>query len=90
VQNWNRYGQEHTSHDLAELVLQVGVALAMTMGLERLRLTTHSIVHDVGGRQLPLDQLVQARAIFVCQRCFEGHALAGPAVAFDTQLGPDD
>ena len=34
--------------DLAELALQVGVARAMTMGLERLRLTTHSIVHDVG------------------------------------------
>jgi hypothetical protein len=34
--------------DLAELALQVGAARAMTMGLERLRLTTHGIVHDVG------------------------------------------
>jgi uncharacterized membrane protein len=37
----------HTS-SLAELALQVCVGLAMTIGLERLRLRTHSVVHDVG------------------------------------------
>jgi uncharacterized membrane protein len=33
---------------LAETSLQVAVGLAMTIGLERLRLRTHSIVHDIG------------------------------------------
>src|SRR5262249_53643421 len=33
---------------LAELALQVSLGLAMTIGLERLRLRTHSVVHDVG------------------------------------------
>ena len=33
---------------LAELALQVSVGLAMTIGLERLRLRTRSVVHDVG------------------------------------------
>jgi len=33
---------------LAEASLQVAVGLAMTIGLERLRLRTHSVVHDVG------------------------------------------
>jgi uncharacterized membrane protein len=33
---------------LAEVSLQVAVGLAMTIGLERLRERTHSIVHDVG------------------------------------------
>jgi len=36
------------SASLAELALQVSVGLAMTIGLERLRLRTNSIVHDVG------------------------------------------
>ena len=35
------------SSSLAELALQVCVGLAMTIGLERLRLRTHSVVHDV-------------------------------------------
>ena len=35
---------------LTELALQVCVGLAMTIGLERLRLRTHSVVHDVGAR----------------------------------------
>jgi uncharacterized membrane protein len=33
---------------LAELALQVSLGLAMAIGLERLRLRTHSVVHDVG------------------------------------------
>jgi uncharacterized membrane protein len=33
---------------LAEVALQVAVGLAMTIGLERLRLRSHSIVHDIG------------------------------------------
>src|SRR5262249_2804759 len=33
---------------LTEVALQVCVGLAMTIGLERLRLRTHSIVHDIG------------------------------------------
>ena len=36
------------STGLAELALQVSVGLAMTIGLERLRLRTRSVVHDVG------------------------------------------
>ena len=36
----------HTSH-LGELALQVCTGLAMTIGLERLRLRSHSVVHDV-------------------------------------------
>jgi uncharacterized membrane protein len=33
---------------LAEVSLQVAVGLAMTIGLERLRERTHSVVHDIG------------------------------------------
>ena len=33
---------------LAEVALQVSVGLALTIGLERLRLRTHSIVHNIG------------------------------------------
>src|SRR5262249_54951814 len=33
---------------LAEPALQVSLGLAITIGLERLRLRTHSVVHDVG------------------------------------------
>ena len=36
------------SASLAEVALQVCVGLAMTIGLERLRLRTESLVHDVG------------------------------------------
>ena len=36
------------STGLAELALQVSVGLAMTIGLERLRLHTRSVVHDIG------------------------------------------
>ena len=36
------------SASLTELALQVCVGLAMTIGLERLRLRTESVVHDVG------------------------------------------
>jgi len=38
--------------DLAELALQVCVGLAMTIGLERLRLRTASVVHDFGALAL--------------------------------------
>ncbi|MBV9565515.1 MAG: DUF2339 domain-containing protein [Bradyrhizobium sp.] len=39
---------------LAELALELCVALAMAIGLERLRVRTHSIVHDVGAVLLTL------------------------------------
>jgi uncharacterized membrane protein len=38
------------SSSLAEIAMQVSVGLAMTIGLERLRLRTHSVVHDIGAR----------------------------------------
>jgi uncharacterized membrane protein len=38
----------HAVPSLAELALQVCVALAMAIGLERLRIRSHSIVHDIG------------------------------------------
>jgi uncharacterized membrane protein len=33
---------------LAEIALQVAIGLAMTIGLERLRMRSHSVVHDIG------------------------------------------
>jgi uncharacterized membrane protein len=36
------------SSSLAEIAMQVSVGLALTIGLERLRLRTHSIVHNIG------------------------------------------
>jgi uncharacterized membrane protein len=39
-----------TYSSLAELALQVSVGLALTIGLERLRLRTNSRVHDIGAR----------------------------------------
>jgi uncharacterized membrane protein len=36
------------SADLTETALQVCVGLAITIGLERLRLRSHSVVHDIG------------------------------------------
>ena len=45
MNNGNIYGH---SSSLAEVAMQVSVGLAMTIGLERLRLRTHSIVHDIG------------------------------------------
>jgi uncharacterized membrane protein len=41
-----------SSSSLAELAMQVSVGLAMTIGLERLRLRTHSVVHDIGARMI--------------------------------------
>jgi uncharacterized membrane protein len=38
----------HTVPSLAEFALEVCAALAMAIGLERLRLRTNSVVHDVG------------------------------------------
>ena len=38
------------SADLSELGLQASVGLAITIGLERLRLSSHSAVHDIGAR----------------------------------------
>jgi uncharacterized membrane protein len=41
-----------STSSLAELALQVSVGLGMTIGLERLRLVTNSVVHDVGALML--------------------------------------
>ena len=43
----NRGDVYRDASSLAELALQVSVGLAMTIGLERLRLRTQSVVHDV-------------------------------------------
>ncbi|MBI2713976.1 MAG: DUF2339 domain-containing protein [Rhizobiales bacterium] len=43
---------------LAEVAMQVSVGLAMTIGLERLRARTRSIVHDVGAQIIALLTLV--------------------------------
>ena len=43
----NRGDVFQDSSSLAEIALQVCVGLAMTIGLERLRLRSHSLVHDV-------------------------------------------
>ena len=47
---------------LAEIGLQVSVGLAMTIGLERLRLRTNSIVHNVGA--LTIGAITLAAAVF--------------------------
>jgi uncharacterized membrane protein len=39
-----------SSSSLAEIAMQVSVGLAMTIGLERLRLRTRSVVHGIGAR----------------------------------------
>src|SRR5262249_20673778 len=43
----NRGDVYRGASSLTELALQVSVGLAMTIGLERLRLRTHSVVHNV-------------------------------------------
>jgi uncharacterized membrane protein len=43
---------------LAELALQVSVWLALAIGLERLRLRTRSVVHDVGARAVAVLALI--------------------------------
>jgi uncharacterized membrane protein len=50
------------SAGLAEVALQVCVGIAMTIGLERLRLRTNSIVHDVGA--LIIAALTSAAIVF--------------------------
>jgi uncharacterized membrane protein len=50
------------SSSLAELALQVSLGLAMTIGLERLRLRSHSPVHDVGA--LVIAALTLAAIVF--------------------------
>jgi uncharacterized membrane protein len=45
ITNGNVYAP---SAELTELGLQVSVGLAITIGLERLRLRSHSVVHDIG------------------------------------------
>ena len=47
---------------LAEIALQVCVGLAMTIGLERLRLRSHSVVHDIGA--LAVGALTLAAIVF--------------------------
>jgi uncharacterized membrane protein len=42
----------YNSADLTEVALQVCVALALTIGLERIRLRTGSIIHDVAAQML--------------------------------------
>lgn len=49
VHGGNIYGQETV---LAEVAMQVSVWLAMAIGLERLRMRTGSVVHDVGAMLL--------------------------------------
>jgi uncharacterized membrane protein len=44
----NRGDVYRQASSLAEIALQVCVGLAMTIGLERLRLRSHSVVHDIG------------------------------------------
>ena len=44
----NRGDVYRQDSSLAEIALQVCVGLAMTIGLERLRLRSHSVVHDIG------------------------------------------
>jgi uncharacterized membrane protein len=46
------------SAGLTELALQVCVALGMAIGLERLRIRSHSIVHDAGAMLLTLSAAV--------------------------------
>jgi uncharacterized membrane protein len=47
---------------LAEIALQVSIGLAMVIGLERLRLRTNSIVHDIGA--LVVAALAMAAIVF--------------------------
>ena len=47
---------------LAEVALQVSVGLAMTIGLERLRLRSHSVVHDIGA--LAIGAITLAAIVF--------------------------
>jgi uncharacterized membrane protein len=47
---------------LAEIALQVSIGLAMVIGLERLRLRTNSIVHDIGA--LVIAALAMAAIVF--------------------------
>jgi uncharacterized membrane protein len=55
IRHWANGGDVYRSlPDLTEIALQVCVALAMAIGLERLRLRTGSIVHNVGAILLTL------------------------------------
>ena len=64
-----------TSADLTEVALQVCVALAMAIGLERLRIRTGSIVHNAGAILLTV---------------FAGLAIGGRAVAAGEPDAPTD
>ena len=49
IRHWMNGGDVYSVYSsLAEVALQVCVGLALTIGLERLRLRTRSIVHDIG------------------------------------------
>jgi uncharacterized membrane protein len=55
IRHWANGGDVYRSFpDLTEIALQVCVALAMAIGLERLRIRTGSIVHNVGAILLTL------------------------------------
>ncbi len=68
------------SAELAELALQVCVGLAATIGLERLRLRSHSIVHNVGA--LVIGGLTLAVIVFglclISNPFFEPTTAGGP------------
>jgi uncharacterized membrane protein len=72
----------YASASLAELALQVCVGLAMTIGLERLRLRTNSVVHDVGA--LVIAALTLAATVFGLglaeNPMFTGEPVGGPFV----------
>ena len=65
------------SASLAEVALQVCVGLAMTIGLERLRLRTNSIVHDVGALIIAALTLGRHRVRARYRRESAGHGRAG-------------
>jgi uncharacterized membrane protein len=64
---------------LAEIAMQVTVGLAMTIGLERLRLRTRSIVHDIGAQiiaMLTLAAIILGLALTV-NPMFTGRPVGG-------------
>lgn len=53
VRHWMRHGDVYAvDTGLAEAALQVAIGLALTIGLERVRRVTRSIVHDIGAQAI--------------------------------------
>lgn len=51
IRHWMRHGDVYAvDTGLAEAALQVAIGLALAIGLERVRLVTRSIVHDIGAQ----------------------------------------